>query len=163
MRFAFAFLFLVGTSLAAPLAAQQTGARPLSTLQVGDTVRVWATSPAEQIGVVAAPVSDSLAIRRRDGRALAFPVGSLSHVDVQRGSRRSTARVIAGVLVGAGLGAVLGATIGVAIEESRGCDGDLCGIAGLLLGGLTGGVGGAIGGGILGARYKTRRWEQIYP
>lgn len=157
-------LLLALLLLVAPaLGAQQTAARPLSALRAGDTVRVWASSPAEQVGALAAPVADSLAIVRRDGRTVAYPVTMLSRVDVQRGTRRSTGRIILGVIGGAALGTVLGATAGAAIGESSDCTGDLCGLAGFAVGGLVGGVGGGIVGGVVGARWRARRWEPVYP
>lgn len=157
-------LFLIaGLLLAAGSTARAQTARPLVSLRVGDTVRVWTSSPAEQVGVVAAPPSDSLTIRRLDGRPAAVSLASLSHVDVQRGTKRSPMVVVLGVVGGAAVGMLAGAFSGAALEESGGCNGDLCGLAGFVIGGGVGGIAGGIVGGVLGARYRIRRWEQVYP
>ena len=146
-----------------PVASSAQVAHPILTLRAGDTVRVWTSTPVEQIGVVAAATSDTLGLRRFNGQPLAIPVASLSHVDVQRGGKRSPLVVIGGVLGGAAIGAVLGAWAGTSLECAGGCQGELDGIAGFLLGGGVGIIGGGIAGGVLGARYKVRRWEKVYP
>ena len=150
-------------ALLLPAALPAQVAHPVLTLRTGDTVRVWTSSPAEQIGVVASATPDTLGLRRFSGEPFVIPVPSLSHVDVQRGTRRSPLVVVAGVLGGAAIGGLLGAWAGAGLECASGCEGDLGGIAGFLLGGAVGIVGGGIAGGTLGARYKVRRWEKVYP
>lgn len=156
-------LVTVGWLVAAGASAGAQTARPLVSLRVGDTVRVWTSSPAEQVGVVAATTPDTLAIRRLDGRPLSVSLASLSHLDVQRGSKRSPAIITLGIVGGAAVGMITGAFAGAAIEETGDCNGDLCGLAGFVLGGGVGAITGGIVGGILGAKYRTRRWEQLYP
>jgi len=152
-----------GCLLAAGSPVDAQTARPLLSLRVGDTVRVWTSSPAEQIGIVTTPPSDSLAIRRLDGRPLSVSLAALSHVDVQRGSRRSPVVVTLGIVGGMAVGMLAGGFIGAAIEEAGDCSGDFCGLAGFVLGGGVGAITGGIVGGVLGARYRARRWEQVYP
>ena len=155
------FSLLIALALA-PAAGAQV-AHPILSLRAGDTVRVWTTSPAEQVGVVTSARADTLGVRRLDGRALAFPVAALSHVDVQRGSRRSPIVIVGGILAGGAIGAVLGAWGGAALECADGCEGEYGGLGGFLVGGTIGTVAGAITGGVLGGRYRSRRWEKVYP
>lgn len=142
----------------------QGATRPLVTaLRTGDTVRVWAQSPAEQIGAVTRLDTDTLGIRRRDGRPFAWAVDSLSHIDVQRGTRRSTTRVIAGTLIGGAVGFVGGAYAGYGIECAFDCEGEWAGFAGAALGALTGGIVGMVAGGVVGGRLRVPRWEKVWP
>jgi len=150
--------------IAATQAEAQGATRPLlSALRAGDTVRVWARSPAEQVGAVTRLDADTLGIRRNDGRPLAWSVDSLSHIDVQRGTRRSATRVIAGTLLGGAVGFVGGAYAGYGIECAYDCEGEWAGFAGAALGALTGGIAGMITGGIIGGRFRVPRWEKVWP
>jgi hypothetical protein len=148
---------------ALPAALPAQVAHPLLTLRAGDTVRVWTSSPAEQIGVVATATTDTLGLRRFDGQPFAIPVPALSHLDVQRGRKRSPLVIVGGVIGGAAIGAVLGAWAGAGLECAGGCDGEFGGLAGFVIGGTVGIIGGGITGGVLGARYRVRRWERVYP
>jgi len=142
----------------------QGAARPLVTaLRTGDTVRVWAQSPAEQVGAVTRLDADTLGIRRRDGRPFAWAVDSLSHIDVQRGTRRSAARVVIGTLLGGAVGIVGGAYAGYGIESAFDCEGEWAGFAGAALGALTGGIAGMVTGGVIGGRMRVSRWEKVWP
>ncbi|HYD55007.1 MAG TPA: hypothetical protein VEA99_20390 [Gemmatimonadaceae bacterium] len=147
--------------LASPLDAQR--AHPVLSLRTGDTVRVWTSTPVEQVGVLTAAPADSLSLRRFDGRAVAVPVAALSHVDVQRGRKRSPLVIVAGILGGAAVGVVAGGFAGAGLECLGGCSGDLGGLAGMVIGGLGGGVVGAITGGVLGSRYRVRQWQRVFP
>jgi hypothetical protein len=150
--------------IAAAHADAQGATRPLVTsLRTGDTVRVWAQSPVEQIGAVTRLDADSLGILRRDGRPFAWRVDSLSHVDVQRGTRRSATRVVVGTLLGGAAGVVAGAYAGYGIECAFDCEGEWAGFAGAALGALTGGIAGMVTGGILGGRWRVPRWEKVWP
>lgn len=156
-------------ALAAALAAAvptdataQQATRPLVALRVGDTLRVWARSPAEQVGTLAAPVGDTLSIVRPDGRRQSFAVASLTHVDVQRGSSRSSGAGVAGALLGIGAGFLVGGIMGAWIDCSNGCDGRRAG-GGFAIGALSGSVLGGIGGHHLLTRRPAATWVQIFP
>ena len=150
--------------IAASQADGQGATRPLvNALRTGDTVRVWAQSPAEQIGAVTRLDADTLGIRRRDGRPFAWSVDSLSHIDVQRGTRRSAGRVLVGTLLGGAAGVVVGAYAGYGIECAFDCEGEYAGLAGGALGALTGGIVGMVTGGIIGGRFRVPRWEKAWP
>lgn len=155
---------LTSLALALPAAAQAQIARPLLSLRVGDTVRVWTSNPAEQVGVVTTLERDTLGLRRGDGRALTIPLASLSHLDVQRGRRTSAVAVIGGILLGGAAGALAGSFGGAALECLRGCDGEFGGLAGFVIGGAVGTIVGAGSGGIIaGRKFRSRKWEQLHP
>jgi len=163
-RLALLLLAACLTVVPASRASAQGAARPLVTaLRTGDTVRVWAQSPAEQIGAVTRLDADTLGIRRRDGRPFAWSVASLTHIDVQRGTRRSGGRVLVGTLLGGAVGVIAGAYAGYGIECAFDCEGEYGGLAGGALGALTGGIVGMVTGGIIGGRMRVPRWEKAWP
>ena len=158
--------FLIALAVARPAIAQT----PLSALQPGDTIRVWAVDPRlnGQSGIFDTRLRDTLRFSRLPQPpittiAVGFP--ALRRIDVKRGQHRSPARIIIGTVLGAAAGAVAGSALGVLIECGRDCgdDGEWGGFAGFMLGGGFGILAGGTTGAIITARHRTARWEVVDP
>jgi hypothetical protein len=144
--------------LAAVGPAEVAGAQrtlPLASLRAGDTVRAWTHGPPidRTIAVVASIGSDNLVLTDVPGRAprigvVHVPMEALTRIQVQRGSRSSTADAVVGFALGAAGGAVLGGLVGGAITcGGRSSYDSKCGGPGvLLLGGIPGAIAGALTG-----------------
>jgi hypothetical protein len=135
---------------------------PLSGLQPGDTIRVWAVAPRldGQTGLFDARLRDTL---RFTSQSLPIDVSyaALRRVDVRRGVRRSAARVFGATLIGAGVGAFVGSFVGRKLDCGDCHDDDFAGLGGLILGGATGIVAGGLTGGMLASRHRTPRWDAV--
>jgi hypothetical protein len=152
------FTFIL-MAAAQPLVAQLT---PLSGLQLGDTIRVWAVAPRldGETGLFDVRLRDTL---RFTSRSLPIDVSyaALRRIDVRRGVHRSPARVFGATLIGAGVGAFVGAFVGRKLECGDCHDDDFAGLGGLILGGATGAIAGGLTGGMLAARQPTARWDAV--
>jgi hypothetical protein len=142
---------------------------PLLSLRPGDTVRVWSSVPplAGMVGLIARLEPDTLALRDLPGRrtlrvgaAIALP--ALRRLEVRRGQRRSVGWTLTGVVLGMAGGALVGSLAGVALECGGSCSdqGDLAGLAGLVVGGGVGGLAGGIVGGVIGGQRRPR-WQPV--
>jgi len=143
----------------------------LSSLRVGDTIRVWAIRPplSGAVALITRAERDTLALENvpgrrvfRSGVTVPVPFQTLTRLEVQRGYRRSVGWGVAGTVLGLAGGFVLGAVAGVAVECGSSCgdEGDIGGIAGVILGGGLGAFAGAITGGLVGARRRPR-WQPV--
>jgi hypothetical protein len=136
----------------------------LSTLQPGDTIRVWSTAPRlnGQTGIFDVRLRDTLRFTSLS-QPMDVPYATLRRIDVRRGLHRSPVRIIGGTLLGAAVGSVVGAFLGVKLECGADCsdDGEWGGLAGFVFGGGAGIIGGGVTGGILAARHRTPRWEGV--
>jgi hypothetical protein len=155
-------LLLISVIALPGLSAQAPVAHPVLSLRTGDTVRVWTTSPAEQVGVISRLTQDTLGINRLSGGLLSYPIAALSHVDVQRGRRHHAGAIALGIVLGAATGGIAGGLLGAQMECEGDCYGE-GGVVGFLIGGALGIIVGGVGGGIVGAQFKMRRWERVYP
>ena len=161
-RFLLAALFL--TTAVGRAFAQLT---PLSSLTSGDTVRVWAVQPRlnGDVGIFDRLAADTLRFTQPSPSllptAVAYP--NLRRIDVRRGVHRSPGRILLGTIVGAGAGMIVGGYLGTWIECGSHCgdEGDLEGLAGLLLGGASGLLAGGVTGGIITARHRVPRWDPV--
>src|SRR4051812_31852363 len=145
-RWALALLLFVS---AADTAVAQ--GRALSSLQPGDTIRVWAVAPSLNgvRGTLASLRADTLTLGELPPSPTAMvrasvPYASLRRVDVLRGKHRSQGWIFAGTVLGGAAGLFVGAYAGAAIDCHYGCSGDWEGIAGFIEGGAVGLVSGAI-------------------
>lgn len=140
------------------------------TLVVGDTVRVWASTPRLD-GAIAAfariqaadlVITGQGASPYGPGREFAVPFSGVTRIDVLQRRRPSAGKILAGILVGAGVGALVGAPMGPLIECGGACDkeGKLKAKVGPGLGASIGaGVGGLLGGVVVG--HTRTRWQSV--
>jgi hypothetical protein len=161
-------LLVIALAILSPLSAVHAQSESLSTLGIGDTIRVWAVAPRlnKVTGTFSSFRFDTLTLGQLPGAGTVQPIAqvpylSLRRVDVRRGKHRSTGRIIAGTLIGAGAGLLLGAAVGPAIEcGARDCQGDLDGIVGFVAGAGLGTIIGGVTGGFIGAR-KQPNWRPV--
>ena len=141
----------------------------ITTLQPGDTIKVWAVQPRlnGELGAFGALHADTLTLRTLpmapDAMVRAqVPWAALRRIDVLHGKHRSTGRIVGGVVLGAAAGMLLGAVIGPVVECGGSCsdNGDWAGLGGFVLGSMVGIVGGGITGGVIGGRPRPR-WEPV--
>jgi hypothetical protein len=146
------------------VAGRAAGAQltPLSGLQPGDTIRVWAVAPRLDgvTGLVDVRLRDTLRFMN-PSLPIDVSYGALRRVDVQRGVRRSAARVFGATLIGAGVGAFVGSFVGRKLDCGDCHDDDFAGLGGVILGGATGIIAGGLTGGLLAARHRTPRWDAV--
>jgi hypothetical protein len=141
---------------------------PVSSLNAGDTVRVWASAPplSGRTALVARVGGDTLALSDLPGRrslgAVAVPFRSLARIEVQRGQRRSAGWTAAGIVLGLAGGALIGSVTGVMLECGGSCSGqgDLEGILGFVVGGGLGALAGGVVGGIIGGQRRPG-WQPL--
>jgi hypothetical protein len=157
-------------AIAPALARGQSSAETDPTLAVGDTVRVWASTPRLD-GAIAAfariQAADLIIMGQGaspygSGREYAVPLSGVTRIDVLRRHRPSVGKIMLGVLVGAGVGALVGAPMGPIIECGGACDkeGKLQPMVGRGLGASIGaGIGGLLGGVVVG--HARTRWESV--
>jgi hypothetical protein len=141
----------------------------LSSLRVGDTVRVWGHGPPlnRTVAVVASIESDHLVLTDVPGHPIHIgtvdaPIEALRRLHVQRGIRLSAADMFVGSALGFAGGVMIGGLVGGfllcgAASYKSGCDAPFAGFA---AGGLLGGVVGAIAGAYIGSRPRSR-WEPV--
>jgi hypothetical protein len=157
--------------LAAVGPAEVAGAQrtlPLSSLRAGDTVRAWTHGPPidRTLAVVASIGSDNLVLTDIPGRAprigvVHLPMGALTRIQVQRGSRSSTADAVAGFALGAAAGAVLGAIVaGLSCNLASSYDSGCAWFGRAALGGTAGAIAGALTGAYLGSQPRPR-WHTL--
>jgi hypothetical protein len=152
---------VVMLAAARPAIAQSAS---LTTLQPGDTIRVWSTAPRlnGQAGIFDARLRDTLRFTSLS-QPTDVPYTTLRRIDVKRGVHRSATRVVIGSLLGAAAGSIVGAYLGTAIECGRTCgdEGEWEGLAGFVFGGGFGIIAGGVTGGIIAGRHRTARWEAV--
>ena len=167
----FSLIFTALVLAAAPtLARGQTSVEIDPALVMGDTVRVWASTPRLD-GAVAAfariQAADLVIMGQGaspygPGREFAVPFSGVTRIDVLRRHRPSAGKIMLGILVGAGVGALVGAPMGPLIECGGACDkeGKLQPMVGPGLGAAIGaGVGGLLGGVVVG--HTRTRWQSV--
>lgn len=157
-------------AFAPTIARGQTSAETDPALALGDTVRVWASTPRLE-GAIAAfariQAADLIIMGQGaspygPGREYAVPFSGVTRMEVLRRHRPSAGKIMLGVLVGAGAGALVGAPMGPIIECGGACDkeGKLQPMVGPGLGAAIGaGIGGLLGGVVVG--HARTRWQSV--
>jgi hypothetical protein len=155
-----------------PLAsgAGQRVAVSVTSLQRGDTVRLWAPAArlARAVGVIAELGEDTVVLRAQPRRSRSFseapiPLRAVTRLEVQRGTYRSAGRTVIGIVGGLVGGLVLGSFAGVTLECGTSCSdeqNEFAGLAGFVVGGALGALAGGITGGVWGARRRPR-WQPV--